>query len=266
MNRSTKVFSILVFCFLMVTGSVLALGQPAPPMKPVVSMAATPAPAPVMKPVPLPMSAPKPRLLVMAVAPTPVPAMAVAPVVAVPKPAVAPAAVPVAAPPATVQPTTATTPTEPATTTGEKKDSKGRVFGGWALEILLYLLGLALLAVKGVLVKWLWEKYKLDKYVSADKVDEMVGKGVDVGIGYAEEQSHKLHDDPIDGAKKLDLAIAKVNEYLRDSGIPEKGAAYLATLIESKLPTLRTNGQTSEPEVAKAVTEPTKEKEEKSDK
>lgn len=159
--------------------------------------AATPAPT---KPVPPPVAAP------MAVAPT-------SPVMNVAAPPVAPS---------------------PATTT-TSKDTKGKVFGGWVLEILLYIIGTLLAAILPVLTAWAYKKLKLTDLESKDMIDGIVLKAALFGLGKAEEEAHKLHDNPIDGAKKMDIAIASANNYLRDSGLPEKGSKYLADLIESRL-------------------------------
>ena len=188
-------------------------------------------------------------------APAPMVATSVAPTMTItPMTAAEPT---MAAVPAPVTKTTTTA------TTSTKKDSKGSIIGGGLLEIFIYIIGCVLIALKGVLIRWLWEKYKLEKYVSADKVDEMVEKAVVKGVNYADEQAHKLRDNPIDGAKKLDLAIDAAKKYIKDSGLPEKGASYLATLIEAKLPELRTANGTVKKEEDPVTAEDTVKTEEK---
>lgn len=124
---------------------------------------------------------------------------------------------------------------KPAMKAQSGPDSKGSVVGGWAIELVLYLLGAAITAITPVLTSWLWRKYKLDKYMEKKTVDEIVLKGAHFGIGKAEEAAYKLRDKPMKSAEKLDLAIKKANEYIRDSGVVEKGSEYLADLIEAEL-------------------------------
>ena len=43
------------------------------------------------------------------------------------------------------------------------------------------------------------------------------------------------------------MDISKANDYIIESGLPEKGAKYLAALIESKLPKVRAEQPKPEP-------------------
>ena len=216
--------------------------------------AARPAPrpvamAPVRRPAPKPAAMPAP---VMAAAPAAATMAAPAPVMAV-DPAPAMAAVP--------EKTTAA----PAV----KKDTKGQVVGGWILQVLLYLLGIFLTAFIPVFTAWLYKKFKLTDLEQKDKIDQMVLKATLFGIGKAEEAAHKLRDNPMDSAKKMDTAIAAANKYLVDSGLPEKGAEYLADLIESKLGETRNNAATkpaAKPEEKPAEAEKTEDKPKEDDK
>lgn len=215
----------------------------------------TPAMTPAMRPAVMApaMKAARP----VAMRPAPRPAMRPATTVAVPvamAPSMAPAA-PVAAmgAPATTisvmapvamtsdQPVMSAAPAEGASTTG-KKDSKGSVVGGWLLQLLLGILGIALPIVLTPLVIWLLKKMKVEDAKAHQLIDETVDKAIGVGIHYAEEQSHKLKDNPIDGAKKLAMAGEKAQAYLKDSGIIDKGANYIKDLIEAKLGETRSAG------------------------
>jgi hypothetical protein len=128
----------------------------------------------------------------------------------------------------------------------EKKDKKWKIVLGGALEMLLYVVSILVGTLASIFVplfiKWLLKKFKVeDKNAekaaleAADKLDVIVAKAVNFGIGYAEEQAHKLRDNPVESAKKLDSAVEKANQYLKDSGVVEKGAEYLKALIEAKL-------------------------------
>jgi dihydroxyacetone kinase-like predicted kinase len=81
-------------------------------------------------------------------------------------------------------------------------------------------------------------------------IDEMVDKAVVMGLHYAEEQAHKLRDNPVKGAEKLNMAADKALEYLKDSKVVDKGAEYIKGLIEAKLGQTRNNPPTvaDEPE------------------
>lgn len=122
----------------------------------------------------------------------------------------------------------------PAKPTGNP-DKKWSIVVGGVLEILLYVVGVLLAAILPVLTAWLMKKMKLENAQAKDAVDTIVTKAALFGLHYAEEQAHKMRDNPIDGADKMNTAVDAANKYLRDSGLPEKGAEYLATLIESKL-------------------------------
>jgi hypothetical protein len=163
------------------------------------------------------------------------------------------------------QPTMAAAPAEKAKVApATKKDSKGSVVGGWLLELLLGILGIVITTISYPLVRWLLKKMKVEDQKAVMMVDEMVDKAVGIGIHYAEEQAHKLHDNPVDSAKKLDMAGAKAQAYLKDSGVVDKGAEYLKDLIESKLGEGRSNGVAEKP-AEKVEAEPADdEKEEKS--
>jgi len=184
------------------------------------------------------------------------PVMTVAPVVA-PVVPVAMAAVPAATapvPPVAAPPAATSTPATVA-----KADSKGSVVGGWIVQVLLYLAGIFLTAFIPVFTAWLYKKLKLTNLEHKDLIDEMVNKAALFGIGKAEEAAYKLRDNPMDSAKKLDLAVKKANEYLVDSGLPEKGASYLADVIESKLGVSRNKDDKPSPaakDEAKPETEP----------
>ena len=123
-----------------------------------------------------------------------------------------------------------------------KKDSKGSVIGGGLLEILLKLIGILLGALIPVLIAWVYKKLKLTDLQSKDMVDGMVLKAAMFGIGKAEEAAHKMRDNPMSGAEKLDLAISTANKYLTDSGLPQKGADYLKDVVESSLGLSRDEG------------------------
>jgi len=138
-------------------------------------------------------------------------------------------------PPMAVMSATVDSNSQPSMKAKSGPDSKGSVIGGWLIDLLLYLLGIAITAITPVLTAWLWRKYKLDKYMEKKTVDDIVLKGVRFGIGKADEAAYKLRDNPMQSAEKLDLAIKKANDYIRDSGVAEKGSEYLADLIESEL-------------------------------
>lgn len=203
--------SVVLFCSIMVLGAFsLAEAQPAP----------TPAPAATV-----PVTAPTP-------APAPVTS---APVVEAPAPAAQPVA---AAPVAPAE--TAPVATEPATVS-PKKDSKASILGGAALEIFIILLTISLPILMTPFVRLLMKKLKVTDIEMQNHVNELVGKAVVMGLNYAEEQAHKLRDNPVESAEKLNWAADKAVEYLKTSGIVDKGAEYIKTLIEAKLGETREN-------------------------
>lgn len=237
---------IAVVCLWALVGTAYTVNaQPAamaPAMRPAAMTVARPAPKPVAV-----------RPVVMRAAPRPAlrPAARPAPMHVAAMPAAAPASTMTAPVPAMVAaptmeaPAAAMAPAKPAAAPAVKKDTKGQVVGGWILQVLLYLLGIFLTAFIPVFTAWLYKKFKLTDLQHKDKLDEIALKAAMIGIGKADEAAYKLRDNPMDSAKKLDLAIASANKYLVDSGLPEKGAQYLADLIESKLG--ETRGGSSKP-------------------
>lgn len=232
--------------------------------------------APVARPVAArPMAVPAPRPVPRRVVAAPVmKRVAPKPVVAKPAPiapvmAAAPVMAPVAAvpAPAAMQPEAVVPTTEKKAPTVVKKDGTGSVIGGWALQIVLYLLGMFLAAFIPVFTAWLYKKFKITNLQHKDYIDSMVLKGIDLGIGKANEEAHKLRDNPEAKVKKLDIAIGTANKYLVDSGLPKKGADYLATMIEARLGVARLDvvKPVAEPKSEDAV-EPKPEEDEKEDK
>lgn len=167
-----------------------------------------------------------------AMQPKPAAMAPVAPVPAamVPEPAVAPM-VAVAA----MQPTMEAVPAKPTTKPDAKKDSTGSVVGGSLLQILIVILTIALPVVLTPLVKWLLKKMKVEDLQTQQMIDGIVDQAVVMGLNYANEQAHKLGDNPVKGAAKLAVARDKALKYLEDSGIVGKGAEYIEDLIEAKL-------------------------------
>lgn len=223
-----KKLLITTFLVAILAGPVAAAPAPAPmpaPARPA-AVRTAPKPRPVaMRPAP---ARPAPKAVMTAPAPLPVapmPASAPATMAAAPTMAVAPVMAP-------EQPTMAAAPAE---VPGAKKDSKGSVVGGWVLQLLLGILGIALPIVLTPVVFWILKKMKVEDQKAQMMIDEMVDKAIGVGIHYAEEQAHKLKDNPVDGAAKLNMAGEKAQAYLKDSGIVNKGSEYLKDLIESKL-------------------------------
>jgi len=254
MKKITALFATVGLVALLGT---VSYAQPA--AAPAAMSAAAAMPAPAMRAAPM---APamratlRPRPMVMRTVMT-VAAMVAAPVAPAPvapvMAAAAPAAPVMAAAPAVMAPE-AMAPTPPTAPAVAKTDSKGSVVGGWILQVILYLLGVFLAAFIPVFTAWLYKKFKLTDLQHKDMIDTMVLKAAMFGIGKAEEASYKLRDNPMDSAKKLDLAIENANKYLRDSGLPEKGAAYLADVIESALGLEREEGNgTTKPAPAPAL-------------
>jgi len=218
------------------------------------SQPAAPMPA-TMSPAPAAMPAARPAATRPA-------AMVATPRATAPAPAMTPTMAATEAMTVTKQPTMAAAPSTPK---AKKEDSKGSVVGGWALQILLYLLSVAVTAIVPVLTGWAWNKWKLDKYAQKDMVDGMVLKAAKFGIGKANEQAYKLRDNPMKSAEKLDVAIKSANKYLVDSGLPEKGAEYLADLIESELGHKRDSASKVPVEAKKEAEEPKKEEKPKAE-
>lgn len=243
--KRVLLFSLSITFILVMLQSTSTFAQPTmtAPAKPAVMTTAKTTPKPTPKPAP------------MSVMAKPAPAAPVAPAMtAAPTKPVAAVSAMTAVP---TQPVMSAAPTTKAT--APKKDSKGSVIAGWLLNIILAFVGTVATTLGGVVIKWVWQKYQLDKYIAADKVDEMVDKAIIKGINYAEEQANKLKDDPVDGAKKMDLALGVINKSLKDSGIEKKAADYLATLVEAKLPEIRVAGTT---ELVKKEEKPVETKEE----
>ncbi len=170
---------------------------------------------------------------------------------AVPAPAATPAKAPVTATMATPAATQATVPAmavAPAAPVkaAAKPDSTGSVIGGAVLQILIVVLTLALPIILTPLVTWLLKKMKVENLQTQLMVDGIVDQGVVHGLNYANEQAHKLRDNPVKSAEKLDVATEKALAYLKDSGIVDKGAGYIKDLIEAKLGQTRGDVPTAE--------------------
>lgn len=153
--------------------------------------------------------------------PPPMAVMSVAPAMAA-----APMAVPAVMAPATEA---------PVAKLAAKKDSLGSVIGGVLLQILLAVLVIAVPIVLTPLVKWLLKKMKITDLQTQQTVDDIVDKAVVHGLNFANEHAHKLRDNPVKSAEKLNVAADKAIAYLKDSKIVDKGADYIKDLIEAKL-------------------------------
>jgi len=151
----------------------------------------------------------------------------------------------------------------PKKATEGKKDSKGSVVGGILLQLLLGILAIALPIVLTPLVRWLLKKCKVEDAKAQQMIDDAVDKAVVHGLNYANEQAHKLRDNPVAGAEKLNMAADKALVYLKDSGIVDKGANYLKDLIESKLGETRENGSNGAPKPEEKPMKEEKEEEKK---
>lgn len=231
-----KLVSILAVVGFVALLSIPVTAQPNTAMAPTARPAAM---APVMKTVPKPKvskpvpkpKASKPKTVAKLTVPTTPVTMAT---VAAPKttPA-APASTTPAAMTVTKEDTKEVAPTK--TTTEAKQDSKGSVVGGWILQAILYLLGIFLTAFIPIFTAWLYKKLKITNLEHKAAIDAAVIGAAVFGIGKAEEAAHKLKDNPISGAEKLNIALEAANQKLRESGLPEKGAEYLTSLIEAQL-------------------------------
>lgn len=258
---------LLIIAFFVALTATPAAAQPmtAPAVAPATRSAAT---APVMSVAPKPVvmrPAPRPVPRPATVKPSPVTKVSTmkpaAPVAAMAAP-VDMAAAPAMAPEGPVM---AAAPAEPAKAApAAKKDSKGSVVGGWVLQLLLGILGIALPIILTPVVLWILKKMKVEDAKAQMLVDEMVDKAIGVGIHYAEEQAHKLKDNPVDGAAKLNMAGEKAQAYLKDSKIVDKGSEYLKDLIESKLGETRPAGVRGVKPAAFEEKAPEEEKEEPS--
>jgi len=244
MRFNWKIGAIIVGLWTLLAIPVIAHAAPAPATAPAMApatMTAAPAMAPAMRPAPRPVARPTARPAAMpAVAMAPPAATMETPMEAAMTPA--PAMTPTMAP---EQPTMAAAPDpKPADKKG-KKDSKGSVIGGFVLELFLGILSIALPIVLTPVVIWLLKKMKVEDHKTQQMIDDMVDKAVVMGLHYAEEQAHKLRDNPVKSAEKLNMAADKAKEYLKDSKVVDKGAEYLKGLIEAKLGQTRNNPPTT---------------------
>ena len=209
--------------FVLTAAAVICLGaaQPTPAMQPA-PVAATMAIVPTAAP-----------MVAVPVMQPPVTAMTAAAPTAVPAPAVAMAATTVPQTPPVAAPTTVA----PA----PKKDSTGSVLGGILLQLLLGVLLVAVPIIATPLIKWVLKKMKITDLQTQQVIDDTVDKAVVFGLNYANEHAHKLRDNPVTGAEKLNIAADKALVYLKDSKIIDKGAEYIKDLIEAKLGGTRTD-------------------------
>lgn len=94
-----------------------------------------------------------------------------------------------------------------------------------------------LLVVLGVVgIKWVLKKLKVEDVKIQDTLESAYEKLVDWGIGYAEEQAHKLSNDPKKGvANKLDMAADYVQKMIKEWGLPEKTSEWVEEKIEARL-------------------------------
>lgn len=249
-SRSVRVLSfVAVVAFVLASST--AVAQPETMAAP--AMTAAPAmAAPVMAPAPA-MAAPRPASMVAA-APKPVaspmvvaaPAMVAAPAPAAPAPAAPAAAAPVAepamaapamsaeaAPEAAMVATPAAQPTaQPA---AEKTAPWWKTLLSGLISLLLVFLGSLATGAGIILIRWLSKKLNVAQVESLAAVEKLYESAIELGINFADQQARKLGGTPDANGKRLEWAIEKAKETIKDLGLAEKATDWITTRIEAKL-------------------------------
>lgn len=187
---------------------------PAPAMAP----AATPSPAPVapyMASSPAPaMASPAPAATPSSGAMAPAPAMSTPAAMTPASPAPAPAAQPAKA---------------------EKTDPWWKVLLGGLLQILLlFVLTFATIAGR-LLIKYIAKKMNVTDKEEIERMNALYDSAVTIGVNFASQQAHKLRDKPDSKGKRLDWALTKAQELIKDYKLPEKTAQWITDKIEAKI-------------------------------
>ncbi len=115
-------------------------------------------------------------------------------------------------------------------------DSWWQVLLGSLAEVGLVFLSALLTVLGGFAIKWIAKKVKITDESQKQMIQEAYDKIVDMGISYAEQNAHKLKDNPKHGsAEKLNDALGFIQKMIEDQKLPEKTADWVEKKIESKL-------------------------------
>lgn len=117
----------------------------------------------------------------------------------------------------------------------DKQDPWWKVLIGGLLEILLvFVLAIAIVCGR-LLVKYIAKQIGVTDKEEIGRMNALYDSAVTFGVNYATQQAHKLRDNPDSKGKRLDWAITKAEELIREYKLPEKTAMWIASKIEAKI-------------------------------
>lgn len=115
------------------------------------------------------------------------------------------------------------------------QDTWWQVLLGGLSETALVFAGAMALTLGGLLIRWVMKKMNITDVEKVKSVDAMYDAAVGLGIQYAAQYAHKLRDDPDASGKKLEVAVEFVQKMVKDWGLAEKSADWVAARVEAKL-------------------------------
>lgn len=119
--------------------------------------------------------------------------------------------------------------------TKKGEDSWWKVLIGGIIEILLLFLGALGIGLGGLLVKWLTKKLKITELEKAKQYEDLYNAAITLGVNFAKQQAHRLKNSPDAKAKRLEWAVEKATELIKEFNIPEKAAKWIKDRIEAKI-------------------------------
>jgi hypothetical protein len=152
-------------------------------------------------------------------------------------PAMAPVMAPVVSQPVSMAPATPQ-PAKPATAQpakSGKKDTWWQVLLGNLIQIvLLFVLALAV-ALGKFAVQWVAKKMKVEDAEHIAKMEGLYDMAVTFGVNFASQQAHKMKNDPDSKGQRLNWALEKAQEMIKEYKLPDKSADWVKGKIEAKI-------------------------------
>jgi hypothetical protein len=129
-----------------------------------------------------------------------------------------------------------------------------KVLLGGLTNILLLFLSAIATGLGALMIKWISRKAKLSDVEVLAEIEKLYNAAVEMGVNFAEQQAKKLMDDPDAKGKRIEWAVEKIQETIKDLGLAEKSADWIRTRIEAKLGEQnRSKNSVSPPEPPKAA-------------
>jgi len=115
------------------------------------------------------------------------------------------------------------------------KDPWWKVLLGGLTNILLLFLSAIATGLGALLIKWVSRKAKLSDAEVLTEFEKLYNAAIEIGVNFAEQQAKKLMDDPDSKGKRIEWAVEKIQETIKDQGLAEKSVDWIRTRIEAKL-------------------------------